>query len=89
MCLIAITSGSSTAASISRSTDVENLSYGWLTRMSPSRIAAKMSDGLVALAAQARARHALPLGVEQLGALEPGQLDQVGAVEQAVAPATT
>ena len=38
----------------------------------------------VALAAQARPRHALPLGVAQLGPLEPGQLDQVGQVEQPV-----
>jgi hypothetical protein len=40
VCLIASTSGSLTASSTSRSTELENESYGWCRRMSLSRIAA-------------------------------------------------
>ena len=43
VCLIARTLGSSTACSTNRSTLVRKSSYGWCTRMSPARIAAKMS----------------------------------------------
>ena len=39
------TSGSSAAWVMNRSTDAANDSYGWWTRMSPARIAAKTSAG--------------------------------------------
>ncbi len=45
VCLIASTSGSFTACSTKRSTEVVNESYGWWTRRSARRIAAKMSTG--------------------------------------------
>ena len=43
VCLIASTWGSSTACLTKRSTELLNESYGWWTRMSASRIAAKTS----------------------------------------------
>ena len=46
VCLIASTSGSATACSTKRSTEVAKESYGWWTRMSAWRIAAKKSTGL-------------------------------------------
>ena len=45
VCLIVRTSGSSAAWVMNRSTDAANDSYGWWTRMSPARMAAKTSAG--------------------------------------------
>ena len=46
VCLIASTFGSAAAWARNVWTDVENESYGWCSRMSPSRMAANTSVGL-------------------------------------------
>ena len=85
VCLIARTSGSATACSTKRSTEVANESYGWWTRMSPSRIAARTSASLVLVGLQPRLGDGRPRRVAQLGeARAADDLPEVLEVEQPV-----
>ena len=54
LCLMQRTFGSAAASSMNFSTEPSNDSYGWCTRMSPARMAAKMSASASSSPAGAR-----------------------------------
>ncbi|GMA87563.1 hypothetical protein GCM10025868_28130 [Angustibacter aerolatus] len=79
--MIASTRGSFAACSRNACTDVENESYGWCSRMSRARMAARMSPGLLVSTPSVRSRW-VPVkngGNRRLAALEVG--DEVEAAQ--------
>ena len=78
------TSGSSAAWVMNRSTDAANDSYGWWTRMSPARIAAKTSAGSSSSGGRSRGGvTGVQGGALEVRPVEVGDLPQAGEVEHA------